>query len=167
LETFGFLLLMAFVVALAYLVQGRRDSLGWLGTVIVASVIVATVLTLVSVFSHGAATFRTPNGGLVGDGHVVLSDIRQTAYWVSLPAWPLVFLTSGTLIVRTRSFLPWLGWAALIIGAAFFVVPFIDSVDVWDAATGLAGLWFLATAIFMLAQPNRYAMSASEHVESE
>jgi hypothetical protein len=162
LETLGFLLLMAFVVKLAYLVQSRRDRTSWPGTVIVVSVTVATVLTLVSILSLAAGTFRASNGGLTGDGYVVLTDIRQAAYWVSLPAWALVFLACGTLIVRNRSFPTWLGWAALIIGTTLLVVPFIDSVDIWDAATGLGGLWFLATALYALARPDRYSLPATE-----
>lgn len=165
LETLGFLLLMAFVVALAYVAQGR-DRAGWLGTVVVASVIVATVLALVAILSYGAGTFRASNGGLVGDGYVVLSDVRETAYWVSLPAWALIFLTNGTLIVRTRSFRPWLGWSAVIIGVALLVVPFINSVDTWDVATGLGILWFLATAVHMLARPDRYSLHTSDESAS-
>lgn len=38
LEALALLLLMAFVVKLAYLVQGSRDGAGWFGTVIVAPV---------------------------------------------------------------------------------------------------------------------------------
>lgn len=166
LETLGFLLLMAFVVGLAQAVQGSMDRTGWLGKVIVALVIVATVLTLVAVFSHGAATFRASNGGLVGDGYVVLSDIRLTAYWVSLPAWGLILLTAGTLVVRMRSFPLWMGWAALPIGLALLVVPFNDSADIWDAATGLTVLWFLATAVYMLVRPDRYSLTASEESAS-
>jgi hypothetical protein len=162
LETLGFLLLMAFVAGLAHALYDSKHGAGWLGRVIVALVIVATVLTLVSVFSHGAATFRAANGGLVGDGYVVLYDIRHTAYWVSLPAWGLILLAGGTLIVRMRSFTLLIGWAALPIGVALLVVPFIDNVDVWDAATGLAVLWFMATAVYMLVRPDRYSSPRAE-----
>lgn len=166
LETLGFLLLMAFVVGLAHAVQGRRERAAWLGHVIMALVIVATVLTLVSVFSHGAATFRASNAGLVNDGYVVLYDLRMTAYWVSLPAWGLILLTSGTLVVHEASFPFWMGWAAIPIGLALLVVPFIDSVDVWDGATGLTVLWFLTTAVYMLVRPDRYSLTASEESAS-
>lgn len=166
LETMGFLLLMAFVVALSGAVRVSRERAGWLGHVVVALVIVATVLTLVSVFSHGAATFRASNGGLVNDGYVVLHDIRQTAYWVSLPAWGLILFAGGTLVVRMRSFPVWMGWSAVPVGLALLVVPVIDNVDVWDAATGLTALWFLATAVYMLVRPDRYSLTASEEPAS-
>ncbi len=166
LETLGFLLLMAFVVGLASVAQGKTNGLGWLGSVVTASMIVATVLTLVAVFSYGAAKFRAANGGLVGDGYVVLSDIRQTAYWVSLPAWAVIFLGSGGLMVRTGSFPRWLAWPAFVIGIALLVVPFIDSVNTWDAVTGLGALWFLVTAIYMLVRPDRTFLSESEPLAS-
>lgn len=162
LETLGFLLLMAFVVALAHVLQGDEDRPSWPGTAVVALVIVATVLTLVSISSYGAGTFRASNGGYVSDGYVVLSDVRQAAYWVSLPAWALIFLISGALVARRRSFPRLLGWSALIIGLALLVIPFIDSVEVWDAATGLAVLWFVATAVYLLVRPNRYPLRISE-----
>jgi hypothetical protein len=61
-----------------------------------------------------------------------------------------------------RTFPLWIGWAALPVGLALLVVPIIESVGVWDAATGLAVLWFLAIAIYMLVRPDRYSLSASE-----
>lgn len=162
LEVAAFLLIMAFLIKLAQLVQGGRDRTGWLGNVIVASVIVALVLGFVSIVGLAAGTFRASNGGLVGDGYVVLSDVRQLAYWVSLPAWALIFLTSGTLIIRRRSFPLWLGWAALLIGVMHIVVSFIDSVAAWDAATGLGGLWFVATAVHMLIRPDAHSLPRFE-----
>jgi hypothetical protein len=107
----------------------------------------------VSISSCGAGTFRASNGGEVGDGYVVLSDLRQAAYWASLPSWALTFLISGALVARRRSFPRWLGWSALIIGLALLVAPFIDYVAVWDGATGLAVLWFVAPAVYMLVRP--------------
>jgi hypothetical protein len=166
LETLGFLLLMAFVLKLGHVLAGRRDMRGWLGTVIGASVVVSTVLTLVAVASRAAAIHRASNGGFAGDGYVVLADMALTAYLVSLPVWGLILLTGGTLVVRTQSFPLWLGWTALPMGGFLVVVPFIDAVDVWDAATGLAVLWFLAIAVYMLTRSNRFAGPASEESRS-
>lgn len=160
LEVAAFLLIMAFLIKLAEVVQGSRARTGWPGNVIVASVIVGLVLGFVSVVGLAAGTFRASNGGLVGDGYVVLSDVRALAYWVSLPAWALLFLTSGTLTIRRKSFPAWLGWTAVLIGVMHIVVSFIDSVAAWDAATGLGGLWFVATAVYMLVRPGRYSPSS-------
>lgn len=157
LETFGFLMLMAFVVKVADIVRGGEAGSRWAGMVVVAAMVVATVLTIVSIVALGAGTFRASNGGLSGDGYVVLADIRGIAYWLSLPAWALVYVASGALIVQLRSYPLWLGWAALIIGLGHILVSFFDSVAVWDIATGLGGLWFLAIAMAMIARPTRYS----------
>lgn len=162
LETVGFLLVMAFIVKFAEVVQGRGDKAGWFGTVIVASVIVATVLTFVSEAGLAAGTFRASHGGLVGDGYVVLSDVRQLAYWISVPAWALIYLTGGMLIVQMRSFPSWLGWAGVFIAIAHLVVLFFDSVAVWDVATSFGGLWLVVAAVHMLVRPGRYSLPAAE-----
>lgn len=156
LETLGFLLLLAFVAKLADAIRGWSGT-SWIGTVALASVIIATILTILAIVSLGAATFRSGSGGFTADGYVVLTDVRDAVYWLSLPAWALVYLTIGTEMVRIQSHRVWLGWVALVIGAGHIVAPFIDSVDLWNAVTGLGGLWFLAVAVHMLASPDRYS----------
>lgn len=159
LETLGFLLLLTLLAGLARAVGGRKDRAGWLGSVILVSAVVAMVLTCLSIASLGAATFRGGHEGLPGDGFVVLSDLRFLAYWVSLPVWALVYLASGTVIVRARSFPLWFGWIAVIIGVLHVVLPFTPP-SMWDIVTGLGGLWMVVAAVLMIANPERYPVSA-------
>jgi len=161
-ETVGFLLVLAFVVKFAEVVSGGRDKAGWLATIVAVAATVATVLTFVSEAGLAAGTFRASHGGLVGDGYVVLADVRQFAYWVSLSAWALVYVTSGALMVRMRSFPPWLGWVGVGIGGAHLVVSFSDSVAVWDAATGVGGIWLVVSAVIMLVRATRYALPTTD-----
>lgn len=164
LETLGFLLLMAFVAKVAYAVGGHANRARWTGRVILTSMVVATVLTVVSVVGLLAATYRAEQGGLAGDGFVVLADVRFAAYWLSLLAWGLVYLLGGVAIVRLRSYPLWLGWAAAIIGAVHIVAPFIDP-STWDVATGLGGLWLLVTAVYMLVRADRYSQPAGDGID--
>jgi hypothetical protein len=144
LETSGFLLLMAFVAQLAESTRGWSGT-RWTGTVALASVIVATVLTILAVVALSATTLLADRGGAVDDGYVVLSDVRLAVYWLSLPAWALVFLTIGSDMARMPHRVV-LGWVARVVGAGLLVVMFIESVGLWGAVTGVGGLWLLATA---------------------
>lgn len=166
LETAGFLLVMVFLIAFAHAAEGRIEQGKWLRNVIGGAVTAATVLTLLSVALHAAGTYRAANGGFAGDGYVLVVDVAIAAYWVSLPAWALVLAAAGVLIIRRRSFPLWLGWAAFAIAVALMVVSFFDSVEAWDAVTGLAGLWWLTTAVYMLARSDRFTAAPSEGLQT-
>lgn len=110
LETLGFLLIMAFIAKIADVVGGGAHEASWFGTVIVACAVVATVLTIVTIVALGSGTFRAANDSFAGDGHVVLTDVRHVAYWLSLSAWALVYLTSErSSSGRTRIRCGWAG----------------------------------------------------------
>lgn len=151
LETLGFLLILAFVAKLATDVDVSDVGSRWLGSVTVASAVVATALTIVTIAAFSAATFRSSHGGLGGDSYVMLEDVRNTAYWLSLMAWAFIYLASGTAIVRRRTFPVWLGWAAIGLGVVHLVLLFLPS-STWDIPVGLGGLWLFAVAVVMLAR---------------
>lgn len=159
LETLGLLLMMVFVGHVARVVGGNPDWASWAGTTIVASVVVATVLTVFSIVALGAAAFRTAHGGLTHDGYIVLSDLRFVAYWLSLVAWALVYLAMGFAMVRSRTYPIWLGWTGIVIGIAHLVLPFLPS-SVWDPGVIAGALWVVVIAAIMLVRPASYSIPA-------
>lgn len=159
LETLGLLLMMAFVSYLARVVGGRPDETPWAGTLIVASVVVATTLTIFSVVALGAGAFRAAHGGLAQDGYVVLSDLRFVAYWLSLPAWALVYLPAGAAMIRARTFASWLGWVGIAIGLAHVVLAFLPA-STWDIGVVIGAFWVVVIAGVMLVRPGNYSRPA-------
>lgn len=159
LEALGLLLLLGLLSEVAHLVAGGHDAARWLGSVALASAVVATTLTLLAVAAFGAATFRAGHGGVGGEGLVVLSDLRHVVSWVSLPVWAAVYLSAGAGMVRGGAFPSWFGWVALGVGALHLAVPFL-SPSLWDLATGLGGLWMVAAAALLLFRPPRPSLTA-------
>lgn len=159
LGTLGLLMMMAFVSYAARVLVGLPDKAPWAGGVIVASVVVATTLTIVSTVASGAGAFRTAHGGLGPDGYVVLSDLRFAAYWLSLVAWAMLYLAMGAAMVRAQTYPLWLGWAGIVIGLAHLVLPFLPA-SMWDFGVIVGALWIVVIAAFMLVRPARYSVPA-------
>lgn len=149
----GWSLLMVFLAKVSSLLDERFRWVGYLiiggGAIAVAGVVF--YLTVV-----GAGVFWTSNGGLSADSYLVLNGLTWSFVWVNLISSALWLLPLAIVIIRTRLFPRWLGWAMVANSVAGFAAFFLPP-EVSVVTGGLPYLWILIAGVVMLLRSDRYA----------
>lgn len=161
-EILGFLLLAVFAARLWALLSAAEGAL-WLSTLAFGGALLHIALSIAGIAPLIAATYRAAHGGLDEDAFVALNDLRVALYWMSLLVAPLFLVPAGLLIARISVFPRWLGWAAIVIGAALLLGLIAPTSGVGDVASLLMALWAFVVGIFLVVRANHYGVAA-QHV---
>lgn len=155
--TIGWALLLVFIAMVADLIGLIDRDLRWVGLLVLAGATVGegVVVTYLAVLRAGA--YWATHGGLETDAYLVLHGVSAGVLWVDSILSGLWLIPLGVVIIVTRLFPTWLGWAILatVVGqVAGFFVP-VQAIEL--VAGGLPYLWILIAGALMLARSERYA----------
>lgn len=155
LTVIAFMLLLVFVAKVAGPTERRVGGDPWLSRLAMGAAVLdtAVVLTYVAVFATGIHLGSA--GGSDEDALLLLHDLRFSLYWVTLLTVPLWMAPLGAVILHTRTFPRWLGWAMVGTSGILLVSVFLPS-QVWDLVTGLPLLWVAVAGTLMLRHPERH-----------
>ncbi len=153
-EALGFLLLIPFAAWLYSLLRGTDRATGWmLSTGFGAAV--AFVAMTIPINGVWQAMLQGGQQGLDPRVMTAIRDIAQLTFNVSFVFLGLFMLVTGFLSVQTRLLSAFVGWSALLIGAAL-LVPSVAQV-----ASALFWLWVLLVSIYLLVRPRLGEHAAS------
>lgn len=148
----GWSLLMVFLAKVSSILEG---SLRWVGYLILGGGATAVSGVVFYLTVVGAGVFSPPNVGLSTDSYLVLDGLTWSFIWVDLITGTLWLLPLAIVIVRTRLFPSWLGWAMVANCVARFAAFFLPP-EVSVVTGGLPYLWILIAGVVMLSRPDRY-----------
>ena len=145
-EQIGWLLFLAFAAWLWSVARGAEGGAGWLATAGFSAAVLYS-----APIGNGVwwAVLDAGRRGTSPQTLVIVRDVAQHLFDLSLLLPAMFLLLTGAALVRTRS-LPWpLGATAVLIGAGNLIPPI---------ANGLAGLclflWIVAVSLYVLVRPS-------------
>ena len=154
LELLSFIGLLVFAARIAHLV---RDSSGaWLGRLELAAATSVSAIAFVGIAILIAGTHIGSHGDMEPQQYVLLNTIRNSTHWISSMLLGLWMLAMAGVILNTRLFPRWLGWASVGIGIVLLVLPAAPALQgAVDIAQLMFMVWLFIVGAILLARPTR------------
>lgn len=152
-EVLGFLFLVPVVVLLGSAVGGGEAGTSWLARIAAAAGLGYVAVTLSSGFAPGAAALWGVQHGLGPGTALVLNDVRNFAYFLSLALLGTHAACLGIACIRDRFGTAWVGWGGVLVGVVLIAAVPGAALGVQDHATLLWLAWWVGVAVRLLRAP--------------
>lgn len=148
-ETLGFLCLVPTLVFLAGAVGRRTEAGRWAATSAAGLGIAYVAVTLASGFPPGAAALWGAQNGLDAETALVVNDIRNFAYFLSLALLGGHAIALGVAAMADRFAQRWVGWGGIVVGVVLLAAVPGAAWGLQDYATMLWLVWWIGLAVMM------------------
>lgn len=149
-EVIGFVCMVPALVFLAHAVGQRSEAGRWATQAAAAAGLGYVAVVMGSGFAPGAASLWGVHNGLDLDTALVVNDIRNFAYFISLALLGAHAIGLGIAAISDRFAVRWVGWGGIVTGAVLIAGVPAASVGLQDYATLLWLVWWVGLAVTML-----------------
>lgn len=148
-EVLGFLCLVPPLVFLAGAVGRRTEAGRWAALTAVGFGIGYVAITLSSGFAPGAAALWGAQNGLDAEPALVVNDIRNFAYFISLALLGGHAIGLGVAAMSDGFSPRWVGWGGVAVGTLLLVAVPGAALGLQDYATLIWLVWWIGVAVVM------------------
>jgi uncharacterized protein DUF4386 len=138
-----------FMAGLWIKLRSTDDATRLAAVVLLVGASATLVMRMASGAANEAAAIRVDHGLDVSEAGA-LADLATGFFVMSWISLAVSLFAAGVGIMRSRSFPRWLGWAAVVIGAAQLAAPVVPLTSVWGVALVAFYIWVVAISVVML-----------------
>jgi hypothetical protein len=146
----GIPLYLVFAVRVWALLGAAEGRGAWVSMAALAGALTGTAVVLAGDLSEAGAAFYAGRRGLSPQVAGALFDVREFAE-VVFKAPTLVFYTGVAVVVlRTRVFPRWLGWAAAVVAVIMLASLPLGPADAGEIGNFAGALWMVAASVLLI-----------------
>lgn len=149
-EVLAFLCLLPVLVFLAQAFGRRTDTGRWATRTALTAGVAYVAITIGTGFAAGAASLWGTQHGLDTATALVVNDIRNIAYFLSLAPLGVHAIALGIAAITDRTSVRWVGYGGVLTGLVLIAAVPASVVGLQDYATLVWIVWWMGLAVILL-----------------